>query len=84
MQGLDILGRRRRTPTSPRSSRPSREVGVGGTFSDSCERSPEPFPNCMVSLVRAGEAGGDLDGVLVSWPTIWWRGVVCGGGSGRP
>ncbi len=43
----------------------SQAVEGGETFSESLRAFPRAFPDLYVSMVRAGEAGGDLDGVLV-------------------
>ena len=43
----------------------AQDVEGGETFSESLRRWPRAFPDIYVSMVRAGEAGGDLDGVLL-------------------
>lgn len=40
-------------------------VEGGETFSEALRAFPRAFPDLYISMVRAGEAGGDLDGVLV-------------------
>jgi type IV pilus assembly protein PilC len=40
-------------------------VEGGLSFSDALRKFPRAFPDLFVSMVRAGEAGGDLDGVLL-------------------
>ena len=40
-------------------------VESGQSFSDALGGFPRAFPDLFVSMVRAGEAGGDLDGVLL-------------------
>ena len=66
MQGLDILAEQtddvnfRAVIDSVAS-----EVEAGETFSDALRKYPRAFPDLYVSMVRAGEAGGDLDGVLL-------------------
>ena len=40
-------------------------VESGQSFSDALGEFPRAFPDLFVSMVRAGEAGGDLDGVLL-------------------
>jgi len=42
----------------------SRDVEVGWAFSDALGKHPRVFPPLMVNMVRAGEAGGFLDGAL--------------------
>ncbi len=41
------------------------DVEGGETFSDALRKYPRVFPDLFISMVRAGEAGGDLDGVLL-------------------
>ena len=43
----------------------AQDVESGETFSDALRKYPKAFPDLYVSMVRAGEAGGDLDGVLL-------------------
>lgn len=40
-------------------------VEGGETFSEALRNFPRAFPDLYISMVRAGEAGGDLDGVLI-------------------
>jgi type IV pilus assembly protein PilC len=40
------------------------DVEVGGSFSDSLAKHPIDFPPLMISMVRAGETGGFLEGAL--------------------
>lgn len=42
----------------------SRDVEVGWSFSDALGKHPRIFPPLMINMVRAGEAGGFLDGAL--------------------
>jgi type IV pilus assembly protein PilC len=42
----------------------ARDVEVGFAFSDALQKHPRIFPPLMVSMVRAGEIGGFLDGAL--------------------
>ncbi len=42
------------------------DVETGGSFSDSLAKHPLDFPPLMISMVRAGEAGGFLEGALDS------------------
>jgi type IV pilus assembly protein PilC len=41
------------------------DVEGGETFSEALRKYPKAFPDLYVSMVRAGEAGGDLDGVML-------------------
>ena len=45
------------------------DVEVGGSFSDSLAKHPVDFPPLMISMIRAGEAGGFLEGALDSLAT---------------
>jgi type IV pilus assembly protein PilC len=66
LQGLDILSEQ--TDNAGFSSvitRLGQDVEGGLSFSDSLRKYPRAFPDIYVSMVRAGEAGGDLDGVLL-------------------
>jgi len=40
------------------------DVEVGGAFSEALARHPHDFPLLMISMVRAGETGGFLEGAL--------------------
>jgi type IV pilus assembly protein PilC len=40
------------------------DVEVGGSFSDSLAKHPRDFPPIMISMIRAGEVGGFLEGAL--------------------
>jgi len=44
--------------------RVSRSVEAGESFSQALAKHPRVFPNLIVSMVKAAEAGGDLGGVL--------------------
>ena len=66
LQGLDILA----DQTDDINFRAvidavATEVESGETFSDALRKFPRAFPDLYVSMVRSGEAGGDLDGVLL-------------------
>ena len=66
LQGLDILAEQ---TEDANFSSVIREIGTdvegGETFSEALRKHPRAFPDLYVSMVRAGEAGGDLDGVLM-------------------
>ncbi len=65
MQGLDILAEQTEDAGfAAIIDALGKEVESGETFSDSLRKFPRAFPELYVSMVRAGEAGGDLDGVL--------------------
>ena len=66
MQGLDILAEQCEDPNfAAVVNAVGQEVESGETFSDALRKFPRAFPELYVSMVRAGEAGGDLDGVLL-------------------
>jgi type IV pilus assembly protein PilC len=66
MQGLDILAEQCEDANfAAVVNAVGQEVESGETFSDALRKFPRAFPDLYVSMVRAGEAGGDLDGVLL-------------------
>ncbi len=66
LQGLDILSEQTEDPNfGAVIDAVGQEVESGETFSDALRKHPKAFPDLYVSMVRAGEAGGDLDGVLL-------------------
>ena len=66
LQGLDILAEQTEDVHFARSIREiANDVEGGETFSEALRKQPRAFPDLYVSMVRAGEAGGDLDGVLM-------------------
>lgn len=66
MQGLDILAEQTDDPSfAAIINAIGQEVESGETFSDSLRKFPRAFPDLYVSMVRSGEASGDLDGVLL-------------------
>jgi type IV pilus assembly protein PilC len=66
LQGLDILADQTEDPNfNAVIESVAGEVEAGETFSDALRKYPKAFPDLYVSMVRAGEAGGDLDGVLI-------------------
>lgn len=40
------------------------DVEVGGSFSEALAKHPQDFPPIMISMIRAGEVGGFLEGAL--------------------
>lgn len=66
LQGLDILSEQTEEEKFAAVIRDiGAQVETGETFSEALRRYPRVFPDLYVSMVRAGEAGGDLDGVLL-------------------
>lgn len=66
LQGLDILAEQTDNASfAAMIENIGQEVEGGQSFSDALKRYPKAFPDLYISMVRAGEAGGDLDGVLL-------------------
>jgi type IV pilus assembly protein PilC len=66
LQGLDILAEQTDDPNfAAVIENVGQDVESGESFSNSLTKYPRVFPDLYVSMVRAGEAGGDLDGVLL-------------------
>lgn len=66
LQSLDILAEQMEDAVfSQIIQGVAQDVEGGETFSESLRKYPRAFPDLYVSMVRAGEAGGDLDGVLL-------------------
>jgi len=66
MQGLDILAEQSenvRLQTVLKQI--SADVEAGESFSDTLRKHPRAFSGLYVSMVRAGEASGNLDGILL-------------------
>jgi len=66
LQGLDILAEQTDDQGfAGMIESVAANVEAGQSFSDALGEFPRAFPDLFVSMVRAGEAGGDLDGVLL-------------------
>jgi len=66
LQGLDILAEQTDNEGfAAMIESVAANVEAGQSFSDALGEFPRAFPDLYVSMVRAGEAGGDLDGVLL-------------------
>ena len=66
LQGLDILAEQTDSGGfAGMIGQIGQDVEGGLSFSEALRRYPRAFPDLYVSMVRAGEAGGDLDGVLL-------------------
>jgi type IV pilus assembly protein PilC len=66
LQGLDILSEQTEDPRFTKVLEMIGEDVEGGeSFSDALRRHPRIFTDLYVSMVRSGEASGNLDGVLV-------------------
>lgn len=65
LQGLDILAEQTEDVNfAAVIGNVGQNVESGQSFSEALREFPKAFPDLYVSMVRAGEAGGDLDGVL--------------------
>lgn len=66
LQGLDILCEQTEDPRFAQVLQDiAQNVEAGETFSEALRKHPRIFSDLYVSMVRAGEASGDLDGVLL-------------------
>lgn len=66
LQGLDILAEQMEDPRFAGIIKTiGEDVEAGGTFSEALRKHPRVFSDLYVSMVRAGEASGNLDGVLL-------------------
>jgi len=66
LQGLDILSEQSEDQNFAAVILAcAQDVENGESFSNAIGKFPRAFPDLYVSMVRAGEAGGDLDGVLL-------------------
>lgn len=66
LQGLDILSEQTDDPNfAAIIGAIAQDVESGESFSSALSKYPRVFSDLFVSMVRAGEAGGDLDGVLL-------------------
>ncbi|HDP34515.1 MAG TPA: type II secretion system F family protein [Candidatus Hydrogenedentes bacterium] len=66
IQGLDILSEQTEDPNFSKIIQAvAADIEAGESFSDTLRKFPRAFPDLYTSMVRAGEAGGDLDGVLM-------------------
>ena len=66
LQGLEILAEQTEDPNfAAVLLAAGQDVESGETFSAALGKYNKAFPDLYVSMVRAGEAGGDLDGVLL-------------------
>ncbi len=67
LRSLTILSEQTENPTLARTLQNVRtDVESGRSLSQSLGKHPKAFPPLMVNMVRAGEVGGFLDGVLES------------------
>ena len=70
IQALYLLGKQQRLPAFGRVLlRVANAVENGATLSDGLEAYPKIFDNLYVAMVRAGEASGNLDSILLKLVT---------------
>jgi type IV pilus assembly protein PilC len=66
MQGLDILAEQSENVQVQAVLRQiAADVQAGESFSDALRKHPRAFSKLYVSMIRAGEASGNLDGILL-------------------
>ena len=66
LQGLDILAEQTEDPRYALVIQGiAEDVEAGETFSDALRKHPRIYSDLFVSMIRAGEASGNLDGVLM-------------------
>ncbi|HOD51717.1 MAG TPA: type II secretion system F family protein [Candidatus Hydrogenedentes bacterium] len=66
LQGLDILAEQTEDPRYGAVIQGiADDVEAGETFSDALRKHPRIYSDLFVSMIRAGEASGNLDGVLM-------------------
>lgn len=65
LRGLEVLARQERNPGFRRVMEALAEaIKSGGTLSEALAQHPRNFDRLYINMVKAGEAGGVLDGVL--------------------
>lgn len=66
LQGIDIMIEQTESQNFRRVlTQVGQDIEAGLTFSDALKKHPRVFPELYSSMVRAGEASGNLDGILV-------------------
>ncbi len=66
LQGIDIMIEQTESVNFKRVlTQVGQDIEAGLTFSDALRKHPKVFPELYTSMVRAGEASGNLDGILV-------------------
>jgi type IV pilus assembly protein PilC len=66
LQGIDIMIEQTESPNFKRVlTQIGEDIEAGLTFSDALKKHPKVFTELYSSMVRAGEASGNLDGILV-------------------
>ncbi|RJP21316.1 MAG: type II secretion system F family protein [Candidatus Abyssobacteria bacterium SURF_5] len=66
LQGIDIMIEQTESQNFKKVlTQVGQDIEAGLTFSDALKKHPRAFPELYSSMVRAGEASGNLDGILV-------------------
>lgn len=66
LQGIDIMMEQTENANFKRVlTQIGQDIEAGLTFSDALKKHPKAFPELYSSMVRAGEASGNLDGILI-------------------
>ncbi len=66
LQGIDIMVEQTENVNFKRVlTQVGQDIEAGLTFSDALKKHPKAFPELYSSMVRAGEASGNLDGILI-------------------
>lgn len=66
LQGIDIMIEQTENVNFKRVlTQVGQDIEAGLTFSDALKKHPKAFPELYSSMVRAGEASGNLDGILI-------------------
>jgi type IV pilus assembly protein PilC len=66
LQGIDIMIEQTERPNFKQVlTQIGQDIEAGLTFSDALKKHPKVFPELYTSMVRAGEASGNLDGILI-------------------
>jgi type IV pilus assembly protein PilC len=66
LQGIDIMMEQTENANFKRVlTQIGQDIEAGLTFSDALKKHPRAFPELYSSMVRAGEASGNLDGILI-------------------
>jgi len=66
LQGIDIMVEQTENVNFKRVlTQVGQDIEAGLTFSEALQKHPKAFPELYSSMVRAGEASGNLDGILI-------------------
>ncbi len=66
LQGIDIMIEQTESPNFKATlTQVGQDIEAGLTFSEALRKHPKAFSDLYSSMVKAGEASGDLDGILI-------------------